>query len=73
MVNMVTAVTVVNIEILAVVNMVVAGAGATTIRITIGGTASTTLTVIGCWTSTINNGYGIVNGNDEEKLMIKTV
>ncbi len=70
---MVNMVTVVNIAILAVVNMVVAGAGATTIRINIGGTASTTLTVIGCGTRTINNGYGIVNGNDEEKLMIKTV
>lgn len=61
-------VTVVNIAFLAVVDMVAAGAGAgaTTIRITIGGTVSTTLIVIGCGTRTINNGYGIVNDNDEE-------
>jgi len=47
-------------------DMVAAGTGATTIRITIGGTVSTTRIVIGCGTRTINNGYGIVNGNDEE-------
>jgi len=37
------------------------GAGATTIHITIGGMASTILTVIGCGTHTLNNGYGTAN------------
>jgi len=43
-----------------------AAAGVTTIRITIGGMASTTRTVTGCGTLTINNGYGIINGNDDK-------
>jgi hypothetical protein len=52
-------VNVVDIAILAVVNMV--EAGATTIRITIGGMDSTTLTVTGYGTHIINNGYGPAN------------
>jgi hypothetical protein len=44
---MVIVVAMVTMEILAMMNMVTAGDGVTTIRIVIGGMASTTLTVTG--------------------------
>ena len=50
----------VNMVMWAMVNMVT-GAGATTIRITIGGMASITPTVTGRWIHILTNGYGLVN------------